>query len=238
MGIVALWYVEGLHLLMNSILNIAHRGFHRHLPDNTLEAFEAAINLGVDGIEFDINETSDNEFVIFHDDKIHGVEIGKMSLSGVSRIKLLDEFKIPTLEQGIDLCRGKVKLLVELKKVHSLDRFLEVMRKMSEPREITIISFNKKLISEFSCSVPEVETAFITSLPIPDPVKLAQSVQSKGIVARFPFIDVRLVERARIANQSLFVWGCPDMKAARRMLKLDIDGIISDFPDLVRREIG
>jgi glycerophosphoryl diester phosphodiesterase len=223
---------------MSTILNIAHRGFHRLFPDNTLEAFEAAIHLGVDGIEFDVQETADNGFVIFHDDKLQGADIRKLSLSDVKNTKLQDKFEIPTLEQALDLCHKKVKLLVELKKIWSLDRLLTVLEIKIEPRDITVLSFHKELISGISFMAPEVETALITALPFPDPVKQAQAAQGKGIVVRFPFIDVRLVERARADNYSIFVWGCPDLKAVQKMLKLDIDGIISDFPDLVKQELA
>jgi glycerophosphoryl diester phosphodiesterase len=55
---------------MKRILNIAHRGFTKQFPDNTLEAFEAAIGIPVDGIECDVHETADNRFIIFHDREI------------------------------------------------------------------------------------------------------------------------------------------------------------------------
>ncbi len=97
---------------MRNILNIAHRGFHKAFPDNTLEAFEAAIQLGVNGIEFDVQETADNGFVVFHDDKLEGKDITKLFLAEVKNIKLQDKFEIPTLEQALDLCRKQVKLLV------------------------------------------------------------------------------------------------------------------------------
>ena len=64
---------------MNKTLNIAHRGFTKEFPDNTMEAFYAAIKLGIDGIECDVHETADHHFVIFHDDKLEGRTITEFS---------------------------------------------------------------------------------------------------------------------------------------------------------------
>ena len=66
---------------MKRILNIAHRGFTKQFPDNTLEAFEAAIKIPVDGIECDVHETTDNDFIIFHNNEIQGRDIGQMTLN-------------------------------------------------------------------------------------------------------------------------------------------------------------
>jgi glycerophosphoryl diester phosphodiesterase len=157
----------------------------------------------------------------------------------VKNIKLQGDLEIPTLEQALDLCHKKVKLLlVELKKVWSLVSLLVLLKSKVEPRDIAVISFHKDLVAGISFLAPEVETALITALPLPDPVKLAKSALAKGIAVRFPFIDMKLVERARADKLSVFVWDCPDIKAAQKTMKLDIDGIITDFPDLVKGETG
>ena len=97
-----------------------------------------------------------------------------------------------------------------------------------------VVSFHKELVSGISFLAPEVETALITSLPFPDPVKLAMEAQGKGVVVRCPFVSLKLVEQARAGNLSLFVWDCSNVKAAQKVMKLDIDGIITDFPDQVK----
>src|SRR4030042_5482082 len=102
---------------MSNILNIAHRGFHKAFPDNTLEAFEAAIGLGVDGIGLDIHETADHEFIVFHDAKLSGKDIKYFSLAEIRSVRLNDKFQIPALGQVLDLCRKKTRLMIELKKV-------------------------------------------------------------------------------------------------------------------------
>ena len=115
------------------MLNIAHRGFTREFPDNTLEAFQAAIELGVDGIECDVQETVDERFVIYHESELLGTEVGELSAAEIQRARLRGKFKIPTLEEAIGLCRKRVTLILDMKQIASIDRFLEVIRSSAEP---------------------------------------------------------------------------------------------------------
>jgi glycerophosphoryl diester phosphodiesterase len=99
---------------MKKALVIAHRGYTRRFPDNTLEAFRAARELGVDGVEFDVQETADGAFVVFHDDSIGGNNISSLKLEDFERLKVGGGYGIPSLQQALEeLGRGLV-LLVEL----------------------------------------------------------------------------------------------------------------------------
>jgi len=112
---------------MSETLNIAHRGFTKDSPDNTLESFYAAIKLGADGIECDVHETADHHFVIFHDDEIAGKSINMLSLAEIRKVKLAAQYQIPTLEETLNLCHKRIKLMLELKQVDSLDLILEIV---------------------------------------------------------------------------------------------------------------
>ena len=218
-------------------MNIAHRGFTKIFPDNTLEAFEAAIQLGVDGIECDVQETADHNFVVFHDSQLLGQDIERLSLAEIHSVKLEGKFEIPTLEQTLDLCQKRVKLVVELKKVWAVDRLLTLLRAVAKPTEITVASFNHDLVSKASNLAPEIQTAIITARPIKNPFRMAESVKSDIIIMRFPFATAELAEKIHRHKLSIFVWDCVGLKDVRTALGLDIDGIISDFPDLVMREL-
>jgi glycerophosphoryl diester phosphodiesterase len=223
---------------MSNILNIAHRGFHKAFPDNTLEAFEAAIQLGVDGIELDVHETADQEFIVFHDAELLDKDIRSLLLSEIRNVKLRGKFDIPTLEQAFHLCRKRAKLMVELKKVRSLDRLLALLKAKAEMSEIIVISFDRSLVLKFKRLAPDIRTGIITAFPFGDLVKMAKSARCDAIVVRCPFVNSGMVDKARASNLSVFVWGCPDMKAARKLVRLDVEGLISDFPDLVKKELG
>ena len=222
---------------MKHILNIAHRGFTRHFPDNTLEAFEAAIRIPVDGIECDVHETVDNHFVIFHDREIDGRDISQMTLDEISKVKLEGKYHIPTLEQTLELCRGKALLNIEVKRVSSLDRFLTLVKERLQPEELVFSSFNRDIVIELARLAPDIRRGILSAFEIKEPVELARSANSDMLVARFPSVNTGLVRQVRDANLMLFVWGCVDMTEVRSALTMDVDGVITDFPDEVREEL-
>ena len=108
-------------------MNIAHRGFSSQYPENTLLAFQKALNLGVPHMEFDLQITADNHLVIMHDRTVDRTTNGSGNVSDITlaQIKELDagshlstEFageKVPTFEETLNLLGGRAKMAIELK---------------------------------------------------------------------------------------------------------------------------
>jgi len=223
---------------VKNILNIAHRGFTKVYPDNTLEAFEAAIQIGVDAFECDIQETADHQFVVHHDPELLGKNINQLSLAEVRSVKLGGRFEIPTLEQALDFCNQRVRFLLELKQVHSIERFLTIVTARVKAADVILASFNKSLVLELSKLAPEIRRGIITAFAVKEPVQMAESACADTIIVRCPFATVALIKELHASNLSIFVWGCTDPGDTRRTLGLGIDGMISDFPDLVAEELN
>jgi glycerophosphoryl diester phosphodiesterase len=109
------------------IVVISHRGEHLHHPENTLAAFQAAIDAGADYFELDVRTTSDGKFVIMHDDTLDRMTngTGKVHEHTFDEIRALDagvkfapEFKgtkVPTLDEALDLAHGKINVYVDTK---------------------------------------------------------------------------------------------------------------------------
>jgi len=222
---------------MKHVLNIAHRGFTREFPDNTLEAFEAAIRIPVDGIECDVRETADGRFVMFHDPELSGRDISRMSLAEIEETGLEDGFRVPTLEETLSVCRGRVKLNIELKRVRSPERFLGLVRAGMSPDDVFLTSFNRDLVLEMAELAPEIRRGIITGTPLKDHVALARETQSDALIVMFPHATAGLVTQARGADLAVFVWGLADMAQVRAVLGLEVDGIITDFPDEAAKEL-
>lgn len=218
---------------MGNILNIAHRGFTKIFPDNTLEAFQAAIEIGVDGIECDIQETADRRFVVFHDSDLFGVNIGKLSLAQIESAKPRGKFKIPTLEETLDLCKKRVKVVVELKQVQSLDVLLRLLKSRVQLDDVVIASFRQDLLSNLLQLAPETHRAVIVEGRVRDPIGITELAQSHIVIVKCPFVTAELVRTVHSHSISLLVWGCAGPTEIRDSLKFNIDGIISDSPDLV-----
>lgn len=109
------------------IVVIAHRGEHLHHPENTLPAFQAAIDAGADYFELDVRTTSDGKFVIMHDSTLDRTTngIGEVQSHTFDEIRSLDAgakfspafagTKVPTLDEAFDLAHGKINVYVDTK---------------------------------------------------------------------------------------------------------------------------
>jgi glycerophosphoryl diester phosphodiesterase len=215
---------------MSETLNIAHRGFTRDSPDNTLESFYAAIKLGIDGIECDVQETADHHFVIFHDNEITGKSIHTMSLPEIRKVKLAEQYQIPTLEETLNLCRKRIKLMLELKQVDSLDLFLEIVNAVMKPEELFITSFNNKLVKELADFAPHVQRGILVDGAIRDPLKVMNANKARIMLPRFSYTTQELVDTLHSHNYTIMVWDCSSIQNLRAALDWGIDGIITDAP--------
>jgi glycerophosphoryl diester phosphodiesterase len=222
---------------MRHILNIAHRGFTKRFPGNTLEAFEAAIEIGVDGIECDVQETADCEFILFHDTKLVGNDITRLRSTQVKEVRLENRFNIPTLEEALELCKTRVKLIIDVKRLRSFDRFARLLRSRPDLDSLMVTSFDQDLVLRLSYLAPDIRKGVTFDSPVADPIAVIKSAQSDIIVTKLPFVDAELVDYIHRHNCYIFIWGCADPLDIRKALRLDIDGIISDFPDLVLHEL-
>ena len=123
---------------------IAHRADWRNFPENSLEAIESAIKMGVDIVELDVHRTADGELVICHDKTINRTTNGKgkiaeLTLDSIRNCRLraghnaVTRYKMPTLEEALDLCNGRVLINLD-KAVNYYDQIMDMLvaRKMAD----------------------------------------------------------------------------------------------------------
>ncbi len=222
---------------MAHIHNIAHRGFTRDYPDNTREAFEAAMQLPIDGIECDVRETADGRFVMFHDAEIEGREIAGMGLAEIREMTLAGGARIPTLEQTLVQCCDRVFLNLEIKQVASLWQLIQLIRSRTDAIKVILTSFDRDLVFQLAQAAPDFRRGVITETE-EDFIGLAKRTVTDFIAPYWRHVNGDVVSRARTAGLPVFVWGCRDMAETRAALELGIDGIITDFADETAKEIA
>lgn len=103
---------------------IAHRADWRGAPENSIQAIENAIRMGVDMVEIDIQRTADGEFVLMHDPTLNRTSTGKgriadLTLEQIRKFRLRSgngiksRRAIPTLEEALLACRGRVLVNID-----------------------------------------------------------------------------------------------------------------------------
>lgn len=123
---------------------VAHRADWRNFPENSLEAIESAIQMGVDIVELDVHRTADGEIVVCHDRTINRTTNGKGKISELTldyiRSRYLraghgitTRYKMPTLAEALDVCKGRVLINLD-KAINYYDQIMEMLveRKMAD----------------------------------------------------------------------------------------------------------
>jgi len=219
---------------MHKTVVIAHRGFHRDFPENTIEAFRAARDLGADGIEFDVQETADAGFIIHHDADIDGNSIDGLSLTEIAALRVSGDYRIPTLEDALKAVGRGMVLLVELKKVRSLERFLAILRRYIDPAWTVLVSFDAGLIEKLAALAPGFSRAVIRE---PGGAGNSAAVRASGFTQLAAgAVTVDRVKEAHIRGDLVFVWDGGEEDELLRALRCGIDVIMTDRPDVVIRE--
>jgi len=128
---------------------VAHRGAHIGIPENTLAAYEAAIDIGVDFVEVDLRTTQDGRIVSIHNKEIdsyvtndrHGL-VSELTLKQLKQLDIGSRIgsqwsgeKIPTFEEILELCRGRVGIYLDLKDA-SVDKVVSIVDKWDMTRQV------------------------------------------------------------------------------------------------------
>lgn len=152
----------------NQVIVVAHRGDWRNAPENSLQAIENCIEMGVDMVEIDIRETKDGKLVLMHDETIDRTTTGTGKVSDVTwdylqTLQLKDGIghetphKIPTLKEALTLCKDKI--LVNLDKSYSIfDKCFNIVEETETQDQVVIkgaIPYHK-IKAEFGAYLDQV----------------------------------------------------------------------------------
>ena len=95
---------------------IAHRGAsYLAARENTMEAFQIAMDVHADAIELDVRQTFDKILVVYHDEAINNIPLRTLTYQQLADASEALGYHIPTLEEVLKFCRNKIHLLIELK---------------------------------------------------------------------------------------------------------------------------
>lgn len=167
---------DGFRKAKHGTYVIAHRGAHNGIPENSLPAYQKAIDLRCDFVEIDLRTTKDGKFVSVHNSSVDGyVEEAKGLVRNMTlaELKAVDigaryggEFKntrIPAFEEILQLCRGKIGIYLDLKDA-AVPELMEIIRKYNMEQDIIWY-----IPASYLMELKEVDKLFGNSFPMPDP---------------------------------------------------------------------
>lgn len=209
-----------------------HRGASAVARENTLEAFERAIDMGADGIEFDLRRTRDGCLVVHHDPVVSGgsaiVECRADELAS----------SIPTFDAALDIC-ATVAVNVEIKNLPGepdfdpsmwiVDRLLAALAARPDGNRVLVSSFHGPTVARVRQRNARVRTALLIASG--DSVETATEAGHDAIHPAYADLDETLVRDAHRAGVAVNVWTVNEPTDIDRCLALGVDGIVTDYPD-------
>lgn len=232
---------------------VAHRGASGHAPENTLAAFQRAVELGATFIETDLHATRDGHFVAIHDDTVDRTtngsgEVKKFTLDELRKLDaglwfdrdFLGE-RVPTLEEILEFSRkNDVVFYLELKHaaVTGMDHALAaVLRKAQGAPRTVVISFDPATLAPLRRIEPSIMTGLLVEEPTPGCIQTALDLGARQLCPGFLGVSAELVEQAHRADLHVVTWTVNMVEEMRSMISVGVDGIMTDFPDRLRAVI-
>ena len=220
---------------------IAHRGASRERRENTLPAFERALELHADGIELDTHATSDGVVVVHHDhvprgesmlNGLAGRPIASLTAREVASFRFPDGSHIPTLTEVVDLVGDRATLYVELKARTIEQLAIDCLR--GTRARYALHSFDHSAVKRVRETSPDIGTGILTSSYLLDPARALREAGARDYWQGSELVDLELVERVHAANGRVIVWTVNDPAAAAALRAGGVDGICSDDIRAVR----
>lgn len=241
--------------MMKKTLVCAHRGASGYAPENTLVAFQKAMEMGADEIELDVQMTKDGELVIIHDETIDRVSDGCGWVKDYTYDELLrfnfgklypdcGFVKIPTLKEVYLLVKGTgITVNVELKNGYFFydqleDKVLSLAKEMELEDQVYYSSFNHYSIMKLKQLNSKVSTGFLYMDGYMDMPDYALRHQVEALHP--PLYNLKypnFLEDCRSKNINLRPWTINDPEDMRMLCENEIHTMITNYPDIARKVV-
>ena len=227
----------------------AHRGGAIDAPENSLEAFGAAVDLGYRYLETDVHVTADGRLVAFHDPELdrvtdRGGAIADLTWDEVAAARIDGSGTIPLFEDLLTTWPD-IRINVDPKDDRSVDPLIEVLRRHDAVDRVCVGAFSDRRIAR----VTEALGAAVCTGLGPRSVaklRLASTGAPVGTIAgdcaqvpvrygRVSIVTERFVREAHRRDIAVHVWTIDDEDEMHRLLDLGVDGIMTDRPGVLRR---
>jgi glycerophosphoryl diester phosphodiesterase len=243
---------------------VAHRGASAQVPENTMDAFRRAVELGADAIELDVHLTTDGQLAVIHDDTLERTTdgTGRVAERSMDELRGLDagyrfadeigEFPfrgrgltIPTLAEVLAWLPEGIGLVVEIKAREAAEPVVEALRGTAakDAGAVSVISFDEAAIDRVHDLAPEIATGYLL-VPTQDFEPALRWAVEHGHIAVNPWEGDLGLDPAPLLSQALAYGrrvGCYVVNDPERMQQLaayGMWGFVTDLPDVARQALG
>ncbi len=233
---------------------IAHRGFSGKAPENTLSAFQKAIEIGADMFELDVLLSRDGKLVVIHDATLDRTSngTGKVADYSLAELSELDagtwfsaEFEgepIPTLEEVLKLAKEKILVNIEIKTEAVtneagggiVEKALDLVRASGMGDQVVISSFDPRALAQARELDPGIHTASLFNRRLQkgmSPREVMDEVGSRGFNLSHKIVNASIVEECHAVGRPVAVYTVNEVEKMKELLELGVDALFTDYPD-------
>lgn len=238
----------------NHIKIYGHRGYGVGTPENSISAIKKSIDNNIDYIEIDVQRTKDRKYVLNHDKTFERVSYEKpyfinkkVSDLNYSQIETLDigrrvsqryaGEKVPRIEEVLDVCKNKIKINLELKEGidhEMIDDLMELVRKKGMKKQVFFTSLNIRDIEYIENKDSTFDTGLIYF------IKLGNygSVDADYMIMEEREATDSNIKKLHKKGKKVIVWTVNTQESIDKFSKIDVDGIITDYPLEVKEAVS
>lgn len=235
---------------------IAHRGLSGFYPENTMLAFKKCLNLNIYGIELDVQKTKDNQLVVIHDEKVDRTFNGTGYIKDMTLNELQSlnsnfrdyennkDCKIPTLKEVLTLFKPTDFIInIELKnnkiKYKNLEEdVISLVKELKMERRVIISSFRMKSLNKVKALCPKITRSYLISEKFYKH-RLKNMIFYKAIKNKSTYLspnyiiaDKKFINKCHRRDIKILCYTVNTIEEYEKLLKLKVDGIFTDFPNI------
>jgi glycerophosphoryl diester phosphodiesterase len=220
-------------------LVISHAACAGHAPENTLLGIRKAIELGAEAIEIDVQASADGVPVLMHDLTVDRTTNGSGAVAQLTlaELRALDAGAepVPTLAEVLDLTKGRVLLVMEVKQPGIEEQVARVVHEAEALDDVMAWSFFPQALEGMRAAEARVPCALLVAAEAvpqwPEMRYRALSLGVQGVSVFFLGINERVAEDCRCSGLALYSWTADQEPQIQRLIELDVDGICTNYPD-------
>jgi len=227
-------------------LVISHRACAGHAPENTLAGIRAALQIGADAIEVDVQASADGAPVLMHDLTLDRTTNGSGDLVSLTleQLQALDAGgePVPTFAQALEMTRGRALLVAEIKRPGCERALADVIRAAEALADVMVWSFLPPALEAMRQAEPRVPGALLIA---PQSMGNWPSMQDRALrldlqaVSVFHLnLDAGIIAQSRRRGLAVFAWTADTERDIQRLLDLGVDGIVTNYPERALALLG
>ena len=229
-------------------LRIAHRGASGRglAPENTLAAFEKALDIGVDMLEIDVRVTGDGRLIVLHDPSLdrttdrEGI-VRELGLEEIRQADAGDGERIPILREVFDLARHRAPILLEIKSDFIAERVVQAIAEAQFAEQVVVQSFNPQTVERVKRLAPHLPASLlIGELPTAPSRLRARRLVSQVLEIGANTLSIwhatltpALIEEMRKRGIAVWAWTVDEEITMRDLAMMGVQGLVTNYPDVL-----